>query len=754
MTGNVIDFEQEKILQAALAYAARGWHVLPCWAPIFDENDQFVSCGCKKANCESPGKHPHGFLARHGQMAATTDQETIRGWFRYGHKLNIAVQMSKSGLACIDIDPRNGGELTKENIEAKYGKLYSDVEAFTGGGGQHYVYSNPHGVQGLPGGLGAGIDIKANGYIMVWPSRHQSGKLWEWEGSSDPTEGAVPSPMPDWLRDLAAPQIEAEFGATQGSRFSPPEQIADLRDALSHVSADDYHNWINFGQALKSIGGVGFELWDTWSQTSSKYISSAMGPKWRSFKSGSFQIESIFHTAQESGWVNVSHVPPVEISIPIPAETVKPYIAPEIPKSTLNANLPGILAVVADWINATSRKPQPDFAIQAALAFVSTLAGRRYKTPQSNFTSLYFLNIGKSASGKEHAKWAIETLLEACELPHLIGPAGYTSDSGVLSALHRQPSHISIIDEFGKVLEGASIKHGARAASTMKALMETWGRCHGTLRPQGYSTFGMSQADADKLADKTIRHPALTLLAMTTPETLYETVGSAAARDGFLNRFLIVETDIGRQPGQPVALVDVPECIVEWAKRHTQANGLIDVGNPSLAPEFTIIPFTPTAQERFTNFEHECIHFMDQNEDHGLAEMFGRSNEIAMRVALTMAVASDAESISGEIASKAIEYVRCHAVRVVERLKTAVSDSDFESVCNQVLSNIRELPNHGRTERELCQSSRKFRSLDKRGRINVLTALEHAGEIAKVEFKPIGGRGQPRIAWVAAVEEA
>lgn len=742
---NVIDFDQANMLKAALAYAARGWYVLPCFRPKADAEGKLI-CGCGKEECESPGKHPHGFLARRGQMDATTDPDVIRRWFAYGHQLNIAIQCQQSGLAVIDIDPRNGGELSKENVEAKYGKLYSHVEQFSGGGGQHYVYSNPYGVQGLPGKLGPGIDVKANGYIMAWPSLHISGLFYEWEASSDPTEGAIPSPLPDWLRDLAGPQFDGT--ETQGSRYAPSEQIEDIRAALAYLSADDYHDWINTGQALKAIGGVGFELWDTWSQTSSKYNGNLMGPKWRSFKAGAYQIESIFHRAMQAGWVNMTT--PTEAPIqPIPAEAIIPYQAKVIPSVESPDGLPGILADVVDWINATSRKPQPDFAIQAALAFVSTVTGRRYKTPQNNFTSLYFLNIGKSASGKEHAKWAIETLLEACDLAHLIGPSGYTSDSGVLSSLHKQPSHIGIIDEFGKVLEGASIKHGARAASTMKALMEAWGRCHGTIRPQGYSTFGMSASDADKMAQKSIRHPALTLLTMTTPETLFETVGSAAARDGFLNRFLIVETDIGRQAGRSVQSIEVPDSVIAWAKRHSESQGLVSPMTADLIPEFTVVPFSPKASERFDAFEHECIALMDEYEEHNLAEMFGRSNEIAMRVSLVMALASDAESISGAMADKAIGYVRCHAIRVAERLKTAVSDSEFEGVCNQVLANIRELPSYGRTERELCQSSRKFKGLDKRGRLNVLTALEHAGEIAKAEFPPASGRGQPRVAWVA-----
>jgi len=259
----------------------------------------------------------------------------------------------------------------------------------------------------------------------------------------------------------------------------------------------------------------------------------------------------------------------------------------------------------------------------------------------------------------------------------------------------------------------------------------------------------MSKADAEKIAEKTVRNPALTLLAMTTPETFYETVGSAAARDGFLNRFLIVETDIGRQPGRPVQSVEVPQAIIDWAARHAHSEGLVDVQNPSLTPEMTVIPFSPDAHEAFIRFEAECIERMDEYEAHALAEMFGRSNEIAMRVSLLLAVASDATTITASMAEQSIDYVRSHGLRVAERLKTAVYDSEFEAVSNQVLVLIRESGPHGITDRELHQRSRKFRGLDKRGRLNVLASLEYAEEIAKAEFPSISGRGRSRVAWIA-----
>src|SRR5690606_26520191 len=121
----------------------------------------------------------------------------------------------------------------------------------------------------------------------------------------------------------------------------------------------------------------------------------------------------------------------------------------------------------------------------------SLMAGRRYCTPLRNWTALYFLNIAKSAAGKEHGRTVIDAVLEATDLGGLAGPRGYTSDSGVFSALYHQPNHIAIIDEFGEMLRAANA-HGnfhKRAANT--ALMEVWGLSGGTYRAPGYSTMSL-----------------------------------------------------------------------------------------------------------------------------------------------------------------------------------------------------------------------------------------------------------------------
>ncbi|MEY2656106.1 MAG: hypothetical protein RLZZ524_3134 [Pseudomonadota bacterium] len=721
-------------LSYALAYARLGWHVLP------------IEPGTKK---------PLGRLVPRGHHEATIDEAIIRRWWTAYPSAGIGVAQKASGLVTIDIDPRNGGLETIERLEEQHGAMVSDVLAYTGGGGEHRVFVSGL-VENLPGKLGPGVDVKADGFIVVEPSIHPSGKQYVWEASSDPLHGVVPSTLPGWIRDLsraaapAAPVIVA-------TRYVDPKQVEELRSALATLPADDYHQWVLFGNALSELGQAGFMLWDEWSKTSTKYDPRQIS-KWRSFKPGAARIESIFFAAQQAGWVNpmaAAEAPPP--AVPVHLVTVAAP-APVIFEPADLLSPPGMLGTVAEWIGATSRKPQPLFDVQSAIAFCCAVLGRRFVSTHRNWPSLYLLNIGKSASGKEHGKWAVERLLEGCELPHLIGPAGYTSSAGVLSALHDQPTHITIIDEFGKALDNASVKNNARDRAMLTALMEVWGRADGVLRPQGYSTFGMSAKDVSAFKERAVRNPALTLLAMTTPDTFFEAIGSAAARDGFLNRFLIVESEVGRQAGNHSETLPIPQAVKDWtvAIRAASAGGLVAAdGNPSLSPEAVEVPFSRSAVDLFRQFDHECVGLMNDYEVKGLADMFGRSNETAMRLALVVALGCGAATIDGPHAAWAINYVRHHALRTARRLETTVADSPFELTKKQALALIVRAGSRGMTERDLDKSSRKFSAMPQRQQVEVLNSLAFVGEIQRVEFPPTSaGKGKKRVAWVAVAEIA
>jgi putative DNA primase/helicase len=173
--------------EAALAYAKRGVPVLPLHWP------KDGGCSCGESDCQSPGKHP---LTEHGKDDGTTDPEIIKRWWGRWPQANIGLRMG-NGRVAVDVDPRNGGEESLHDL----GPLPETVSALTGGGGQHLVFK-ADGQVGDRKGLLPGVDLIANGYIVAPPSRHISGRRYEWEIGHAPGQIAL-APLPDVIIRLA-----------------------------------------------------------------------------------------------------------------------------------------------------------------------------------------------------------------------------------------------------------------------------------------------------------------------------------------------------------------------------------------------------------------------------------------------------------------------------------------------------------------------------------------------------------------------
>ena len=183
------------LLEATLAYAAKGWHVFPCHTPTAD------GCSCRRDCGRDRGKHPR---TKHGLNDATTAEATIRKWWKMWPSANVAIRTGAiSGLVVLDRDDYKGGGDSLEELERTYNPLPETVLGLTGGGGQHYVFAHP----GTPvkngvDTLGAGLDIRGDGgYVIAPPSLHKSDKHYTWEVLHEPGDTPL-APMPDWLRVL------------------------------------------------------------------------------------------------------------------------------------------------------------------------------------------------------------------------------------------------------------------------------------------------------------------------------------------------------------------------------------------------------------------------------------------------------------------------------------------------------------------------------------------------------------------------
>lgn len=221
------------MVEFAVAYSKLGWHVFPCY-PMRGQ-----VCGCGRAQCTSPGKHP---ATDNGLSEATTDEAQIRLWWEYMPDASIGVHMERSGLCALDLDDYETKEVSDlvllAHLEQSLGVLPTTVLQLSGSGeGYHAVFKAP----GFPvRGLIGGIVVRSKAYIIVAPSNHESGGHYTWQEGCGPTDIPV-AEFPDTWK--AALEKKAEIGHA-GVPAEEPEWLQAipaeqrLADARAHIARE------------------------------------------------------------------------------------------------------------------------------------------------------------------------------------------------------------------------------------------------------------------------------------------------------------------------------------------------------------------------------------------------------------------------------------------------------------------------------------------------------------------------------------
>lgn len=175
-------------LTAALKYAADGWYVIP------------VRAGTKDAG---------SVVGRGWPAQSSRDPKIITAWFA-GTDYGIALHCGRSGAVVIDVDnfDKAPDEILRA-VEAGCPHQSSRPDQPHRG---HYLFANTTGrrVGNSVGKLGRGWgDVRgANGVIVVAPTPHPGGGLYQWKRT-----GALPA-LPDYIADALPESHDAEATAT------------------------------------------------------------------------------------------------------------------------------------------------------------------------------------------------------------------------------------------------------------------------------------------------------------------------------------------------------------------------------------------------------------------------------------------------------------------------------------------------------------------------------------------------------------
>lgn len=214
-------------MKAARVYAKLGWAVIPD---------------------EPMGKRP---ILSNWPELATSDTATVEGWIEEYPAANIGIATgSKSGFWVLDVDPDKGGAETLAALVAKHGPLPHTVQAQTGSGGSHYLFTMPEGqtITNSAGKLGPGLDVRGDGgQIVVAPSITAKGS-YRWVNAP----WATPVAAGGWLLTMLRPRYETSVDPRESVRFvsASPAVLEQAAAALerhgpaTEGSGGDAHTFI------------------------------------------------------------------------------------------------------------------------------------------------------------------------------------------------------------------------------------------------------------------------------------------------------------------------------------------------------------------------------------------------------------------------------------------------------------------------------------------------------------------------------
>ena len=684
---------QDSALELALAYAESGYTPVP----LLRHN-------------KVPPKELGGWQ-KYKERQPTTEE--ITRWFKDRDDLVVALICGK--FIVVDADTPEACIWAEKNLPNTPCKVVT-------GKGMHYYYNNPENYTTYvarrtdtsdPAKL---IDIRGVGGLIIAPYNiHATGAIyepkfidgWDWHDTSD---------LPDLTKEhwVMITGVDKLNGKSITSPFSMEGVVAGSRNDNAARLAG------NLIAKNVSIEMVEFFV-QSWNQQNKPPL-----PR----SEISTTVNSILKTHERKNQQ-------------APAFIQRSY---NVKEPTDLYSPPGIIKDIYEYSEEIAQIPQPALSMQSSLALGSVALGRMYKTDMNNFSSLFFMCIAKSGQGKENVKTVIENILDGAGFADMMAGDGYTSSGAVYSLLRHKPTHVTVMDEFGKRLESISKSTNSNKEDAIQVLMETWGRCHGTIRPDNYSMMTLTQKQQQEALDRSTVKPAITLVGMSVPRNFYGALSTGRIVDGFLNRFIVVESKLPRTVSRMVPFAEPSYAICEWVRKVRETkNEMEQISRDNSEVDFKqrVVKFNDESKDLLNKLAYELVEQQNKLEKDGLEVLLSRTREKAMRLALICAVADNPHTnvIKGEMTQWAIDYVYYYDQLMVATCEDKVAGSEMESRIKQVLSFIRTQGEMGISRRDIDRRE-LFRSMKSFEVKEIINRLINAGEIQEKDVR-VKATGRP-----------
>ena len=734
-------------------------------------------CECGDEKCEALGKHPRISNWQHSPVWSDEQLETMLQF-----TISTGFGVCLDNHLVIDIDPRNGGNESYAKLVKDTGIDYASVSGFvvaTGGGGKHIYFSRPEGAYLTHLSDYPGIDFKTSGYVVGAGSLHKSGADYEVESGSPCDLTDAPEPLLNMLKRTT--HTRANLAGNQVD-ISADELAEIIRHIPDH---DSYDNWVAVGMGIHhATQGVGFHIWDAWSQQSSKYDPEQMGRKWHSFgkSANPVTLGTLIYKAEQNGYVT-----PVTFQVPSAPLQVedRPDVLPFDASVYDLKRPPGLVGQIVEWMNGNAYdEPLENLNVISALTAIGNIIGLHATDHMNISTNLLSLCIAESATGKESVGQSYAAIMRAAGLgPVLHGSIKSKQEIGRNLIEHQMAAYV--VDEMGEVLrtiENAKRRGGAaylegvtgeimsistKAGGTyavsgdvrrelIAEMRREISQCNKAI-DSGEDGSGRYQRRLEALdhqigsiATSGLVRPFLSLIGYSVPGSMDCVMTEEMAKNGFLSRAILAieENDNPRPRLNSTGMQPIPERLV-YALKALASHGSYDPDNHRIEyyGERVVIPTTPDGRDLLNKLRIWGHGYAEWHREHtGYTPLIRRLFEAVAKISLILA---GPERIRTR---QHIEWAAAYVKRDLDRkirhvmAATARESKDGDTVRDGLTARIFNLcqGENGETLGVLLKKCRR-KDVDDEKLANLVNSMVESGMLRLEETKGRNGKPTSRL---------
>ncbi len=687
------------VSKAALAYAERGWLVVPL------HNPKQGMCSCHKKNCSSPGKHPR---TEHGLNDGSKDPKQIARWWDKWPDANLGILTGQeSGLVVLDVDGVDG-KTSLQALTAAHGGLPKTLCVKTGRRGTdgkrkgaHYYFRAPVGVpiRNSAGILGKGLDIRADGgYVVAPPSLHPSGLLYEWLAPEEPL-----ADVPPWML--------AKLAGTKPAPEAPRAQ--------GEVIEEGGRN-----HALASLGGTMRRR-----DMTPEAIEAALMKENDARCKPPLPASEVREIARSVA--RYEPAAPVPMASP-PAESVARQPHRQWPAPLAEAAFCGLAGEFVRLVEPNT-EADPAALLFQFLAATGSIIGRgpHYRAgADKHYTNLFMVIVGNSAKARKGMSWG--EVRRICELTDIAWTktrilSGLSSGEGLIHAVRDEITELVPIKEKGRIVDreeqvtdagekdkrllcvegelAQPLQCAAREGSTLSAVIrQAWD--------------GIALRVLAKSARASCAEPHISIIGHITSMELQKLLSQSDAANGFANRFIWVGSV--RSKHLPFGGTVDHEALASLGDRLRDA-----------------VSFARTVQEMAwatdaARLWAEVYPKLSESKPGLLGLVTARSESQTLRLAMLYALLAKSAEIRLEDLRAALELWRYSADSAAYIFGQALGDSTADTIVEL----LRARP-EGVTRTEL---STHFDRNKSKAQLDATIALAQSSGLLRIERRETGGR--------------